>query len=50
MYKIMIVEDDAELAGQMKKHIEAWGNQVACARDFQNIISYFTEFIPQLLL
>mgnify|MGYP002508881687 CR=1 FL=1 len=41
VYKIMIVEDDAELANQMKKHIEAWGNEVFCARDFANIIGAY---------
>ena len=28
MYKIFIVEDDADLAGVMKKQIESWGNTV----------------------
>lgn len=50
MYKIMIAEDDEELAAQMKKHIEAWGNEVCCARDFSNIIGAFTGFDPHMVL
>lgn len=50
MYKIMIVEDDAELANQMAKQIEAWGNQVNCVRDFRNIIGAFTEYDPHMVL
>ncbi len=34
----------------MKKQIELWGYQVKCAKNFQNIISEFTEFDPQLVL
>lgn len=50
MYKIMIVEDDAELANQMAKQIEAWGNQVNCVRDFRNVIGAFTEYDPHMVL
>lgn len=50
MYKIMIIEDDRSLAEEMKKQIEAWGNQVSLASDFQNIIKDFTEINPQLVL
>lgn len=50
MYKIMIVEDDAELANQMAKQIEAWGNQVNRVRDFRNVIGAFTEYDPHMVL
>lgn len=50
MYKIMIVEDDAELANQMKKQIENWGNEVNCVRDFRNIIGAFTDYDPHMVL
>lgn len=46
----MIVEDDAELANQMAKQIEAWGNQVNCIRDFRNVIGAFTEYDPHMVL
>lgn len=34
----------------MKNQIEIWGHQVKCAEDFQNIITDFTSFNPQLVL
>ena len=50
MYKIMIIEDDSALAAEMKKQIESWGNEVSCAKDFQNIIPAFTEYDPHMVL
>ena len=50
MYKIFIIEDDSSLANAMKKQIEAWGNEVLCASDFQNIIPTYTEYDPHLVL
>ncbi|MFR7820645.1 response regulator transcription factor [Candidatus Pseudoruminococcus sp.] len=50
MYRIFIVEDDPTMSIAMKKQIELWGYQVKCAKNFQNIISEFTEFDPQLVL
>ena len=34
----------------MKKQIEGWGNEVRCARNFQSVLSEFTEFDPHLVL
>lgn len=50
MYKIMIVEDDASLAGAMKKQIESWGNEVFCVKDFQNVIDAFLSYNPHMVL
>lgn len=50
MYRIFIVEDDLTMSMAMKKQIELWGYQVKCAENFQNIISEFTQFNPQLVL
>lgn len=50
MYKIMIIEDDETLAAQMKKQIEAWGNEVSCLREFRDIIPSFTAYDPHLVL
>lgn len=50
MYRIFIVEDDPTMSIAMKKQIGLWGYQVKCAENFQNIISEFTEFDPQLVL
>ena len=50
MYRIFIIEDDTAMAGAMAKHLTAWGHEAKCAESFQNIISEFTEFDPQLVL
>ena len=50
MYKIFIVEDDADLAGVMEKQIESWGNTVHCAGNLQEIMPEFTEFDPHLVM
>lgn len=50
MHRILIVEDDTGLAAAMKKQIEAWGNQVACVRDFQHVLEEFATFDPHLVL
>lgn len=50
MYRILIVEDDFSMACAMKKQIESWGNEVEYVRDFQNIISSFSEYNPHMVL
>ena len=50
MYKIMIIEDDREIASVMKKQIESWGNEVHCVKDFQEVLNEFYEFDPHLVL
>jgi len=50
MYRIMIVEDDLSMANAMKKQIEAWGNEVYCVRDFQNVVSEFAQYGPHMVL
>lgn len=50
MYKILILEDDYSLANAMKRQIETWGNEVRLVVDFQNVISEFTKYDPQLVL
>ncbi len=50
MYRILIIEDDFQLAEAMKKQIESWGNEVVCVNDFQNVITTFTEYDPHLVL
>lgn len=50
MYKILIIEDDFSLANAIKKQIESWGNQGICVNDFQNIIPFFAEYNPHLVL
>lgn len=50
MYRILIVEDDASLAQAMQKQIEAWGNEVHCVTDFQNVLADFAQYDPHLVL
>lgn len=50
MYKIYIVEDDALIASQLKKHLEGWGYEVKRAEDFRNITAEFAAFGPHLVL
>ena len=38
MYRIMVIEDDLQMADALKKQIEPWGNEVMCVRDFQAVI------------
>ena len=50
MYRILLVEDDANLASAMKTHIESWGNEVHLISDFKNIMPEFNEYDPHLVL
>ncbi len=50
MYKIMVIEDDMEMADAMKKQIETWGNEVTCVKDFQDIMPEFIHVDPHMVL
>ena len=50
MYRIFIVEDDAALAGAMKKQFEAYGNEILLASDFTDIVGEFRKRTPHLVL
>ena len=50
MYRILIVEDDVDLAKAMKKQIESWGDEVYPAEDFRDILSAFTRYDPHIVL
>ena len=50
MFKILIIEDDAAIAGRIKKKVEEWGNEAACITDFQNVLEEFLKYDPQLVL
>lgn len=50
MYRIFVVEDDEIIARSIKKHLEGWDYEVACAEDFSNVMAEFTKFAPQLVL
>lgn len=50
MYKILIVEDDMVIAKTVKTHLESWGYEVEYITDFQNVMSHFVSYVPQLVL
>ena len=50
MHRILIVEDDAVIAEAVRRHIGAWGVQARCAVNFENILSEFVDYDPQLVL
>lgn len=50
MYKILIVEDDHGLSQAIEHQLTVWGNQAKCVRNFQDVLTEFTEFDPHLVL
>ena len=50
VYRIFIVEDDPVIAGAVQRHLEGWGYQVACAARFNDVLSEFAAYDPQLVL
>ena len=50
MHRIFIVEDDAVIAEAVKRHISAWGCEAHCAVNFENVLSEFVDYDPQLVL
>ena len=50
MHRVLIVEDDTVIAEAIRRHISAWGVEARCAVNFENIISEFADFDPQLVL
>ena len=48
--RIYLVEDDAVIAGAVKRYLESWGCRVKTAEDFGNILGEFRDFAPQLVL
>lgn len=50
MHKIFIVEDDPVIAAAVKRQVCAWGCAARCAEDFENVLSEFAAFDPQLVL
>ena len=50
MYKILIIEDDEVISRSIQKHLQSWGYDVEYVTDFENVLSYFVSFDPQLVL
>lgn len=50
MYKILIIEDDMVIARSIKRHLQTWGYEVEYITDFNDVMSRFVSFDPQLVL
>lgn len=49
-HKIMIVEDDAAIAGAITRILDSWQMESRCVRDFRDVLREFTEYDPHLVL
>ncbi|MEG0805020.1 MAG: response regulator transcription factor [Lachnospiraceae bacterium] len=50
MYRILIVEDDNNIADSIEHQLSKWGWEVKAVKDFQNVMAVFSEYEPQLVL
>lgn len=49
-YKILVVEDDFIISGEIQKHLLAWGFEVQTVCDFEAVLSQFVMFEPHLVI
>lgn len=50
MYKILIIEDDSIIAGEISRYLKRWGYETETADDFGDVLGAFAQFAPQLIL
>ncbi|MEG0472623.1 MAG: response regulator transcription factor [Solibacillus sp.] len=50
MYKILIVEDDIDIAQTLKKQLEKYRYQCLVVHDFERVLDHFQQFQPHLVL
>ncbi|MBS4539611.1 response regulator transcription factor [Clostridium sp. D2Q-11] len=50
MYKILIIEDDKTIAKSIRNHIKTWGYEAEYVDDFQQVMTKFVSYDPQLVL
>lgn len=50
MYKILIIEDDAVIAGSIKEYLQTWGMETRVVDDFKKVVEDFIAYDPQLVL
>ena len=50
MYRMLIVEDDRGIGEAITRQAAVWGMEARCVADFQNVMSEFGAFDPQLVL
>lgn len=49
-YKILIVEDDEVIAGQLEQYLSRWGYEVGGVKNFEKVLKEFSDFAPHLVL
>lgn len=50
MYRLLIVEDDPVIAGEVAQSLRGWGYAVHLVEDFEQVLRDFADFDPQLVL
>lgn len=50
MYKILIVEDDMDIAQTLKNQLDKYGYQSVITQDFDKVLDHFQAFQPHLVL
>ncbi|HFU7090027.1 TPA: response regulator transcription factor [Bacillus cereus] len=50
MYKVLIVEDEMNIADTLKKHLEKHGYHCRIIEDFERILDIFQDFQPHLVI
>ena len=50
MYRILIVEDDRDIAQAVREQAQAWNFDARCVQDFRNVMAEFARFDPHLVL
>ncbi|WP_338752698.1 response regulator transcription factor [Bacillus sp. FJAT-52991] len=50
MYKILIVEDEMNIANTLKQHLEKYGYHCLIVVDFERVLDTFQDFQPHLVI
>lgn len=50
MYKVMVVEDDQVIAKTLSSHLDKWGYETRYVTDFKDVMGFFAEFNPHIVL
>ena len=50
MYRLLIVEDELEIAEAVKQQAELWGLEACIVRNFRNVLVEFSVFQPHIVL
>ena len=50
MYRILIVEDDRDIAQAIQMQAQQWNFEASCAQNFRDVMAEFASFDPHLVL